>query len=162
MSSRDPDRPAVPSEPWSDHQLLGALGLALRELDSAPSAVVDAARAAFAWRTVEAELAELIGDTTLDAGPVRNLGGPRILTFAAGDTTLVLEVVEHKDKRRLLGQIVAPRSAEIEIDHASGSVTVAADDLGRFRVEEFPSGPIRLSLRFRNDPSRVVTSWVSI
>jgi hypothetical protein len=162
VPSPDRDRPVVSFDSFSDDQLLGALSMALQELDPVPAALVDDAKATFTWRTVDAELAELIGDTALEAASVRGFGAPRILTFAAGDTTLMLEVAEHNDKRRLLGQIVAPRSAEIEVDHVSGGVTVAADHLGRFRVEEFPGGPIRLSLRFPDDPSRVVTSWVSV
>jgi hypothetical protein len=162
VPSRDPDRPVVPPQPISDDQLITALGSALRAVDPVPSSVVEAGKATYTWRTVDAELAELIGDTALESAPVRGSRTPRILTFAAGGTTLVLEVAEHKEKRRLLGQIVAPRSAEVEVDHASGALTVVADDLGRFRVEEFPTGPIRLSLRFPDDPSHVVTSWVNV
>lgn len=162
MPSHDPDRPVVPAQPLSDEQLVAALGEALSAADPVPDEVVAAARATWTWRTIDAELAELVGDSALEAAAVRGGAGPRILTFAVGSLTLVVEVAEQRDRRRLLGQIVAPRTAEVELDHAQGAVTVAADELGRFRVEDFPMGPVRLSLRFPDDPGRVVTSWVTV
>jgi len=162
MPTHDPDRPVVPSQPLSDEQLVEALGAALEAADPVPAEVVAAGKATYTWRTIDAELAELVGDTAVEAAAVRGSRAPRILTFAVGTTTLVVEVAEHRDKRRLLGQIVAPRSAEVEVDHPSGVMTVAADELGRFRIDDFPRGPIRLSLRFADTPSRVVTSWVSV
>lgn len=162
MPAHDPDRPVVPAQPVSDEQIILSLGTALRAVDPVPPEVLEAAKAVYTWRTIDAELAELVGDTAVEALAVRGTHAPRILTFAVGPLTLVIEVAEQRDRRRLLGQIVAPRSAEVELDHPGGAVTVAADELGRFRVEDFPTGPVRLSLRFPDDPGRVVTSWVSV
>ncbi|HSK26532.1 MAG TPA: hypothetical protein VK894_06440 [Jiangellales bacterium] len=146
-----------------ERRLLDALRAGLAEADPVPEVLVEAAKASFTWRTVDAELAELVADTALEARAVRGQGGPRLLTFAAGPTTLVVEVDASGAGRRLLGQIVRPRRAEVEVRHAGGTVSVAADDLGRFRVDTVPAGPLSLSCRFPEAGEQpVVTSWVTV
>jgi hypothetical protein len=159
---RNADGPSAPVEALPDDELLSALALALRELDPVPAGVVETGKTALSWRTVDAELAELVADTEVETAGASRVRAPRILTFAADDTTLVLEVTEEQNGRRLLGQIVAPRRAGIEAAHRFGTVTVETDDLGRFRIEHFPAGPIRLSLRVPGKASTVITPWVNI
>jgi hypothetical protein len=162
VPARNADGPSAPLEALADDELVSALALALRELDPVPAELVKAGKTALSWRTVDAELAELVADTDDGIAAAGRSRAPRVLTFAVGDTTLVLEVTDDQNRRRLLGQIVAPRRAEIEAAHRSGAVTVESDDLGRFRVDDFPTGPIRLSLRVPDKVSPVVTTWVNI
>jgi hypothetical protein len=162
VPGRNADGPSAPSEALADDELLSALALALRELDPVPAGVVETAKTALSSRTVDAELVELVADIEGTIAGASRLRGPRILTFAAGDTTLVLEVTEDQNGRRLLGQIVAPRRAGIEAAHRFGAVTVETDDLGRFRVDHFPAGPIRLSVRVPGKANVVITPWVNI
>ncbi len=146
-----------------DDALLVELGAALAAADPMPERLVEQVKDLYTWRTVDAELAELVADTALEAMAVRSGNRmPRILTFTAGVTTLVLEVAEARERRRLLGQIVSPRPARVAVDYPGGNVTTTADDLGRFRVDDCPTGPIRVSLEFADDRERVVTSWVSV
>ena len=60
------------------------------------------------------------------------------------------------------GQLVPPQPGRVEVRHPDGSLTVAADDLGHFRVEEVLHGPV--SLRCQPDVGAVptVTSWIII
>jgi hypothetical protein len=162
VRNRNAGRSTRPGEVLSDDQLLSALALALREVDPVPPELVDAAKTAFSWRTPNADLARLISDTAVDTTAAEDLRKARTLTFAAGDTTLVLEATERGDKRQLLGHIRPPRRIEIEITDPSRSTAVVTDDSGRFRFDEFPAGPIRLSLQEPNRASRVITPWVNI
>lgn len=151
----------------ADRELLTILRDVVEETDPAPAALVGAARASFTWRTVDAELADLTSDSALDTAAVRSTRAPRLLTFTAGETTLVVEVAPlaagHDAERRLLGQLVAPRPAQIEVRHGTGSFTVSADELGRFRAEPVPAGPISLACRFGHAPEPdLVTSWVTV
>jgi len=151
----------------AERELLALLRDMLEEIDPVPATLLDVARASFTWRTVDAELAELTADSILDGAAVRSTRTPRLLTFTAGATTLVVEVATPYPSpatgRRLLGQIVAPRAAELEVRHADGSLTVAADEFGRFRAERVPPGPISLACRFADPAEReVVTSWVTV
>ena len=132
--------------------------------DPVPLGVLDAARSSFTWRTVDSELAELAEDSALDAlAGVRGAAGPRLLTFEAPAATVVVEVTSRGSAHRLLGQLVHPRAADIEVRHADGTSVVHADEWGRFRVETVPSGPVSLACSFSGHPARrVVTSWVTL
>lgn len=132
-------------------------------LDPVPDAVLAGARGAFAWRTIDAELAELVEDSALDALAGVRGTGPRLLTFEAGSATVVVQVTDEGRSHRLLGQLVQPQPADIEVRHATGTVTVRADDLGRFAVDTVPSGPVRLACRFAGSPAQtVITSVVTL
>ena len=87
--------------PADDDALLAELGTALGEAEQVPPADLTAARGAFAWRTVDADLAiaELMFDSACDpepAGLTRSGGdGPaRALAFRRGPVTLEIEVTE--------------------------------------------------------------------
>ena len=47
-----------------DEQLLSDVGAAIAAADEVPASVIEAAKASFTWRTVDAELAELVFDST--------------------------------------------------------------------------------------------------
>jgi|SRR5215207_9903076 len=151
----------------ADRELLARVRDMFDDVDPVPEFLLDAARETFSWRTIDAELAELTGDSLLEAVAVRSSRAPRLLTFTAQAATLVVEVAEHVRGaalgRRLLGQILSPRPAEIELRHAEGTLSVTADEFGRFRAEAVPPGPISLACRFGGVRTpQLVTSWVTI
>lgn len=149
------------------NQELDQLTLRLRtagnQFDPVPAAVSAAARAAFAWRAMGGELAELIYDSWVDdsalAG-VRGSSDTRQLTFEAPGLTVEVEVGEGAAPR-LVGQLVPAYPGTVELRHGGGSLTVAVDDTGRFAAENLPAGP--LSLRCTADASSPVeTEWVAV
>ncbi|MBB5790940.1 carboxypeptidase-like regulatory domain-containing protein [Jiangella mangrovi] len=154
-----------------DDRLVDRLREVIEATDPPPQRLIEVAKASFAWRTVDAELAELISDSSTEpALAVRSAGeAPRLLTFTAGETVVVLEVTREggaagaAGEHRLMGQIVAPGAATVEVRHSDGVVSVTTDADGRFRAAPVPGGPISVSCRF-DDSERpaVVTSWVSI
>jgi hypothetical protein len=147
-----------------DIRLLGAVRAVFEELDPVPPEVLAAARGAYSWRTVDAELAELVLDslTTSTAG-VRSTSGPRLVTFEADRLTVEVEVGETGRTRRIVGQLVPPGRAIVAVRWARGEQTVEADELGRFAVDGVPAGPVSLLCRLAEAPERpVVTSWVNI
>jgi hypothetical protein len=145
----------------NDVALLSELREVLQQLDPVPPEVTSAARAAFGWRTVDAELAELIEDSALapNAG-IRGHGGPRLLTFEGPSLTVVVEVTETGSTRRLLGQLVEPRRTEVECRHSGGVTSVSSDEIGRFRIEGVAAGPV--SFVCHVESQMVMTSWVSV
>jgi hypothetical protein len=151
----------------AERELLAQVHEMLDETDPIPEFLLEAARETYTWRTIDAELAELTGDSLLEGAPVRASRAPRLLTFTAETATVVLEVAEHVRGvalgRRLLGQILSPRSADVEVRHAEGTLSVTADEFGRFRAEAVPPGPISLACRFGGAlQPQLVTSWVTI
>jgi hypothetical protein len=133
-------------------------------VDPVPLTLVDAARASLTWRSVDAELAELLADSALvddeRLALVRSEGGPRTLSFEASDLVIELEVLPEGARRRLVGQLVPPGAASIEVQTEQARSMVAADRLGRFRAEGVPAG--RMRLRVTVDERAVETSWIAI
>ena len=108
---------------------------------------------------METELAELTSDLMSDnqlAG-VRSGRTPMRLTFEAARFTVELEVLKTATGRRLLGQFIPPTPGEVEVRHRAGTTSVAADEVGRFRVDDVAAGPV--SLRCVAGSRAVQTDW---
>jgi hypothetical protein len=144
-----------------DLALLGRLGRALAPHDPPPADVLTAARASFAVRDLDGELAALVFDSALELEPsgIRSGGGggSRVLSFETGTGGVELQVVGD-DEGRVLGQVVPAAAAEVEIVAPGGSSTVATDHLGRFALERPAGGPVRL--RWRSGDRLTRTDWV--
>jgi hypothetical protein len=148
-----------------DERLVERLRAAATRFDPVPPEIDAAARAAFTWRTIDAELAALAYDSVLDADllvGVRGQQGPRMLTFEAAGLTAELEVVVSDGRRRLVGQLVPPGPARIGIRHRGGELTVDADDLGRFAVDGVERGPVSLRIDAQAGAVAVHTDWVNL
>ena len=106
----------------TDDELMALLAGAVGEPDAADERRRTAARAAFTWRSVDEELAELLHDSALDAGAAVRSGSdaPRSLAFGRSGLTLEVEV----DGERLLGQVVG-EGAAAEATEPNGGNQVA-------------------------------------
>lgn len=142
--------------------LLGELRNVVEQADPIPDHVVAAAKAAFIWRTIDAELAELAADSTLSTTATRAADAARLLTFQANAVEIEVEVAATGATRRLTGQLVPPSAAAVSVRWAAGSLEAQADELGRFTVEAVPAGTVSIAITRPGDLRPVVTSWVSI
>jgi hypothetical protein len=143
-----------------DDVLLAELRELVSRVDPLSPDMVAAARASFAWRTIDAELAQLAHDTVVDADRmalVRGAGVPELRTFEAPGLTVEVETVAVAGGVRLLGQLVPAQPGQVEIRHPGGTVTVDADEMGRFAAEGLPPGPV--SLRCGAGATAVDTDW---
>jgi hypothetical protein len=136
------------------------------QADAVPRAVTDAAKAAFGWRRIDAELAELLSDSALDAEPALARGEAlvRSVTFSAGKTIVELEIHQDRDRRTLLGQLSPAATWTVEVQQAGGgsaAESVRSDLLGRFRIALEHGGTIRLRLSGAND-AVIETAWIPI
>jgi hypothetical protein len=132
-----------------------------------PAGLIRAAVDAFAWRDIDAELAELVYDSLVDADEaslVRGSSGQRLVSFAAGDMTIDVEVTSAGPERTVMGQIAPPQPATVDIRCPEDTVTVEADELGRFRSGPLPHGPASLRLRPPSGAAgpQIVTDWISL
>ena len=159
----------VTDDESGDDLLMASLRAAGLRHDPVPPLVDAAAREAFTWRTVDAELAALELDTAGADGLVgvrSSSAGPRVLSFVAGDGSddeLVVDVQVQgaPGSWSLLGQVAPAADATVEVRTPPVVVEVVTDGLGRFRVEDLPGGP--LSLRVTLPGGRVVvTDWQSL
>ena len=155
-------------EPGADELEEELRQLAAR-VDPVPPLLVQAGIDAFSWRDVDAELAELVFDSLLDedaASLVRSSQDRRMVSFRTPGLTIDIEVSSAGTGRSVMGQIVPPQQATVEIRHREGTTTVAADELGRFQSGTLHAGPVRLRLRpgtgtGAGQPA-VITDWVAI
>lgn len=129
--------------------------------DPIPFDVLQSLRGCFAQRSREGELAELVYDSVVDeTAGVRAGAGERQLSFH-GDHVSVEMAVAH-ERGRVLGQLVPPVAAEVEIRQTSGSRVLPVDELGRFVADGIPKGPVSFRCRGHKggEPFVTATDWV--
>lgn len=149
-----------------DDELMALLGQAVADAEAVPERRRDAARAAFTWRSVDEELAELLHDSALDAGAaVRSAAdGPRSLAFGRSGLTLEVEV----EGDRLLAEVVAegdaaavegPATVTLQRPGAD-DVTESTDAAGFVRFAGVGAGAVRFVVA-RGGWS-LTTPWVTL
>lgn len=153
-----------------DELLVADLRALVAAADPVPQIVSEAAKAALGWRRLDADLAELLSDSSLDTGALalaRGSGAPvRSVSFSTEQLTVDVDVHVDGERRTLLGQLSPPAAAAIEVQRADdGAPAVARSDrLGRFRVSVPAGRPIRLRVLGARPggAAAVETSWISI
>jgi hypothetical protein len=150
-----------------DNELEQELRRLAARLDPVPPELVQAASEALSWRDIDSELAELVSDSLLEAGPgtlVRSSSGRRFVSFKTPELTIDVEVTSTGSGRDVMGQITPPQRATVEIRHRAGVVTTDADELGCFKSASLSAGPMSLRLSPADSGPRpaVVTDWLSI
>ena len=135
-------------------------------MDPVPQLLDEAARSAFTWRTVDAELAELMRDSADDdeeAGLlVRGGRGPRQLSFESPRLGIELEVTATgPGERRLEGQLLPPASLTVTVERpGEDGLSVQSDDLGRFALDGLRAGIVRLHVALRG--AQIAIPWTTI
>lgn len=128
----------------SNEELLVRLGSLLAEVDAVPESVRAAAVASYSWRSPNSELARLV-ESMAAAAEVRG-GEARLLTFRADSITIEVEVIPVRDRLRIVGQLVPPQPARVQVEQpgADSEVGTDADGLGRFMLDGTSPGLARL------------------
>lgn len=147
---------------WDDDELLRELQQALRARRAVPPEFVEAAKNAFAWRNIDAELAQLTYDSIDGSGLIAatrsEAASIRALTFTHPRLIIELEV----SADAVLGQIVPAQSGTIEVQtHAGTDPEISTDEIGCFSIQPIPPGPFRLRCRVAADID-VLTGWVTL
>jgi len=127
-----------------------------------PKEFVEAGKSAFAWHSIDAELAQLTYDSThspdVSALTRAESASIRALTFTSTRVRIELELVESS----MLGQILPVQPATIEVqarDDAEQAITT--DEAGYFSIHPIPRGPFRLRCRLTVG-SDILTSWITL
>jgi hypothetical protein len=148
-----------------DEATLAELRQLFTRVEPVPERLQEAARAAFTWRTIDAELAELMADSAeedVGALALRGAAGPRRLSFESPAVAIEAEVtVTGPAQRRLVGQILPPGPASVSLEQAGEQHTADADELGRFAFERLERGPARLRAVLASG-LKVATPWTPL
>lgn len=142
-----------------DDDLLEVLGRALDTADPVPDRVMHAARGAYTWRTIDAELAELVFDSAAELTGVRGEDQARQVTFQAPGVEIEVMVIDGST-RRIVGQLVPPAEMRIELSGGDRVASTRSDHLGRFGFDEVQPGPVRISVLGDGDEPAVHTEWL--
>ncbi|TWG12954.1 hypothetical protein FHX34_105822 [Actinoplanes teichomyceticus] len=145
-----------------DDRLLRALTEAGASPDPTPPDVLDAARAVYTWRTVDADLAALVHDSAAAAPALAGMREEeaelRTLSFEAPGLLIELGV----SPAALLGQLVPPEPATLTLRYEDRTtVVVPVDADGCFRIAPQPAGLFTLTCETA-DGRRVVTSAIRL
>jgi hypothetical protein len=146
---------------WNDDELLDALRDALTTADDVPRAFVEAGKAAFVWRTIDAELAALTYDSAWDspaAMAVRSESATlRSLTFASDGWTIEIELTPDG----VLGQLDPPEAGSVSARDDGGTLAGAdIDELGFFTLRPVPATPYRLVCTTESGTT-ILTGWIT-
>lgn len=141
--------------PTPDDALFDELQAALQQADAVPDDVLEMAKDSFTWRTVDAELAELVFDSAVDevAGVRGTALAERELTFRAGDVEIEI-LLGHGN---LNGQVLPPEPGSVELTSGGTTHEASVDSFGAFSFENIPGGPVRLT--FRIGDTFLTTEW---
>lgn len=142
----------------SDDELLAELRAAVAEADLVTDRQRAAAQAAFTWRTVDQELAELLHDSALEMTGVRGADdAPRTLSFASGALTLEVEV----DGDVVIGQVIGADAQSVTLQRSiADDQPLDVDSAGFFRIEGVGPGPIRFVVQAGD--WTLTSPWVAI
>ena len=146
--------------PLSDDELMAWLGELAAVADPVPESLLSAARAAYGLRDLDARVAELVRDSTVDVAATAVRGpGPRMLSFEADGIAVECEVTPQESGRDIVGQLVGGTASAVDVQVAGqNAVTVPIDADGCFGVRGLPAGPVRLRCHMA-DGTIVMTSW---
>jgi hypothetical protein len=126
-----------------------------------PPEFVQAAKDAFAWHDIDAELAQLTYDSVLGsqaAAPTRAQDASiRALTLSSPRLTIELEVTADS----LLGQVIPTQVATVEIQAGGTAAVVSSDEIGCFSIRPVPAGPFRLRFLAPGGID-VRTGWITL
>jgi hypothetical protein len=161
------ERAHTPSSGHDDDALVADLRRVLTLADPVPEDARIAARVAIEWRTIDAELAALVHDSTIDEPALALRGGatPRALTFEAAELTIEIETESQSAAAdgdlRLVGQLIPAQMAQIAIPNGDALLLARADERGRFDADGLRHGPHSLRCRL-GDARLVETSRLTI
>ncbi len=142
----------------SDDHLQELMGQALRAAEPIPERVLVGARAAWTWRTIDEELAELVFDSASELTGVRSEDTARQLTFRAPGMEIEVMVVDAAS-RRIVGQLIPPGEFTVQLAAGDESIEETTDRLGRFTFASIAPGPVRISVSDPDGTHVVSTEW---
>lgn len=143
-----------------DEALMRELGEAVRARDAVTDRARDAARAAFAWRTIDEDLLALTHDAHANAEALVRATADdtqaRVLSFEGAGISLEIEVMADQ----LIGQVLPAQQGRITLESPTAPArAVDVDATGFFEFSEPPLGPVRLRLDAAG--RRMTTSWLT-
>lgn len=131
-----------------DGELLGAIGDLFEALDPMPADLPERIRFGLTLRNLEAEMARVPNAGHDSALAVRGGEESRTVTFDSDSLTIMIRIDANVDgTARVDGWLAPPSCSQVQMRLADTSITVTADEVGRFVFGSVPRGTARLIVR---------------
>lgn len=149
-----------------DDELLAELGAIARVADPPPAIAFELGRSAFLLRRLDAELAELVSDSLLEASAVRATSSTtRLMTFEASGVTVEVQVTTDGTSSSILGVVLRPGAGSggvVHLQTASGPLASSElDGDDRFEFTGVPASLARLRVEAIGE-GVVTTEWINV
>jgi hypothetical protein len=132
----------------NDADLLVAIRGMFEAIDPVPPDLPDRIRFSLAFRDSEAEMARFSCDGAELALAARGDEESRIVTFDSDSLTIMIRVDSNPDgTARVDGWLAPPQAHRVEMKMTERSITVTADERGRFVFLSVPRGTAQLVVR---------------
>lgn len=155
---RDERAESVPTS--REDRVLDQLLRFLQETEPLDDRVVDAAVDAYVWRTVDAELLDLLVDSRDgELELVRDEEAARVMAFGRDDRGVHFECIPEAQGFVLEGAIQPPLAGIVVLQRPSETVSARMDALGTFRIGPVAPGTVRLVVNDGNGQPMMVTPW---
>ncbi len=137
----------------TDDDLLSHLAAVFAD-DQPPSDAMEAAYAAFGWRTLDADLAQLLDDSQAEVVLFRQGTYARRMTYDCAHGTIELGVDDHSYEL-----VVRPSASSVVVHRPWGSSPLMVDEQGRAHADGEP-GPIRFGIVWAG--GTILTPWTTL
>jgi len=131
----------------ADLEILAEIRDMFQAADPMPSDLPERIRFSLALRDLEIEVARLVEEDR-EVLAVRGPEQSRTITFDSDSLTIMIRIDQNRDgTARVDGWLAPPLRREIELKTATGSLSGASDEHGRFAFASVPPGTAQLVAR---------------
>lgn len=125
-----------------------------------PAASIAAAQASYVWRSIDAELLELLVDSAAEElAAVRDDHLQRFMAFGNDERGVHFECTPTADGFELQGTVVPEGAYTVRADRPNSDLLVETDQHGTFRLTRLDAGSTRLTIRAIEGDTLMVTPW---
>ncbi len=143
-----------------DRRVLAAFDHVFEVDEPLPDSLVAAAQELYVWRSVDAELLELLVDSAeQQLATVRDERLQRFIAFGNEERGVHFECILEHDGFTLSGLVVPAGEYVVRADRASSDVLSESDDAGSFEIRGLDAGSTRLTIRASDGETLMVTPW---
>jgi hypothetical protein len=157
------DRDEAGFGPPTDEEVLAALAIVLDQDEDAPADAVRAAVGAYTWHSVDAELLEVLYDSSVELlAEMRDEDAPRLMTFSLPAVEVDVELTSEREWL-VSGKVTPAGQHVIHLQQAGeADVTVTSNEAGHFELRPRSDRRLRLMITIDSSGGRIVTPWIDL
>ena len=155
------ERSTGPSASERLRRVLEAFDRVLAQEEPLPEHLIPLAQGLYSWRTLDAELLELLVDSSSSAAiTMRDDGGHPFMVFGHGERGVHFEYTRHHGENYfdLMGTVIGAGVCQVRIEQPPEVLVTEANEVGEFQLSGLVPGTARITIRLTDDVL-MVTPW---